>query len=32
MDQMDFIIDQKGLKMYENRQKNEVFGRKVPAF
>ena len=32
MDQKDHIIDQKGQKMYENRQKNRVFGLKKPAF
>ena len=32
MDQIDLIIDQKGLKMYEKRHKNGVFGPKVPAF
>ena len=26
------IIDQKGLKMYEKRQKNRVFEPKLPAF
>ena len=28
MDQRDHIIDQKGQNMYENRQKNRVFGLK----
>ena len=32
MDQKDHIIDQKGQKMYENRQKNRVFGLKKPCF
>ena len=32
MDQKGHIIDQKGLKMYENRQTSGVFGPKIPAF
>ena len=32
MDQMDFKIDQKELKMYEKLQKMEFLGCKVPAF
>ena len=32
MDQKGHVIDQKGLKMYEKRQKNGVFGPKIPAF
>ena len=32
MDQKGHITDQKGLKMYEKRKKNGVFGPKIPAF
>ena len=32
MDQKGHMIDQKGLKMYEKRQKNGVFGPKKTAF
>ena len=32
MGQKGDIKDQKGLKMYEKRHKNGVFGPKVPAF
>ena len=32
MDQKDNMIDRKGLKMYENRQKIEFFGPKKPCF
>ena len=32
MDQIDLKLDQKGLKMYEKRQQNGVFGPKIPAF
>ena len=32
MDQRGNIIDQKGLKMYEKRPKNRVFGPNKPVF
>ena len=32
MDQKGHMIDQKGLKMYEKKPKNGVFGPKIPAF
>ena len=32
MDQKGPIMTRKGLKLYENTTKNEVFGPKIPAF
>ena len=32
MDQKGHIVDQKGLKSYEKKQKNGVFGPNISAF
>ena len=32
MDEKGYVIDQKGLKMYEKKAKDRIFGPKIPAF